>query len=85
MLKRKKIREKGKIPLSKYFQNLKIGDKVTIVRNLSVSASFPKRIQGLTGTILGKQGRAYIVEIKQGKKAKKFIIEPLHLKKIKTT
>jgi ribosomal protein L21E len=84
MLKHKRIREKGKLPLSRYFQELLPGDKVAVVRNLSVPANFPKRIHGLTGIVKEKRGSSYIVELKQGSQVKKFIIEPLHLKKIKT-
>lgn len=85
MLKQKRIREKGKTPLSRYFQRFIPGDKVAVVRNLSQPVSFPKRIQGLIGTVKEKQGKAYVVEIKQGNQVKKFIITPLHLKKIKDT
>lgn len=85
MLKHKRIREQGKLPLSRYFQKLMPGDKVAIVRDLSHPASFPKRIQGSTGTIKEKRGRIFIVELKQGKLVKKFGISPLHLKKIKTS
>jgi large subunit ribosomal protein L21e len=83
MLKRKRLRERGKLQLSRYFQELKEGDKVAIVRNLSFSASFPKRLQGCSGIIVGKRGRAYIVEVKCGGLRKKYIIEAIHLKKLK--
>lgn len=83
MLKRKRIREKGKIKFSRYFQNLKKGDKVAVVRELSLKAAFPKSIQGRTGVIEGKRGRSYVIKIKIGKD-KRFIIHPIHLKKLKT-
>ncbi len=82
MLKRKRIREKGKIKLSRYFQNLKEGDKVSIVRDLSVKAGFPKSIQGRTGEVEGKRGNCYIIKVKTGKADKKFIIHPVHLKRV---
>lgn len=83
MLKRKQIREKGKIKLSRYFQKLEIGDKVAVVRDLAIKAGFPKAIQGRVGEIEGKRGKCCIVKIKIGK-GKRFIIHPIHLKKIKT-
>jgi len=83
MAKGKKIRTKGKIKLSEYFKELSQGDKVTVVRELSIPANFPKRFQGRTGVVEGKRGKAYIVKIKDQNKEKKFIIEPIHLKKIK--
>jgi large subunit ribosomal protein L21e len=82
MLKRKKIRERGKTRLSKYFQALNIGDRVAVVKELSERAVFPNRIQGKTGIVSGKRGRAYIVKIKDIEKEKLFIINPIHLKKI---
>ena len=82
MAKRKKIRTRGKIQLSRYFQNLKEGDNVSIVRDLSVEFNFPERMQGRTGIVAEKRGRAYVVKIMDHDKEKKFIIEPIHLKKI---
>lgn len=82
MTKGKKIRTRGKIQLSRYFQNLKEGDDVSIVRDLSVEFNFPERLQGRTGIVAEKRGRAYVVKIMDHNKEKKFIIEPIHLKKI---
>ena len=82
MLKRKKIREKGKVKFSRYFQSLKPGDTVSVVRDLSFNVGFPKAIQGRTGIIEEKKGASWIVKIKIGKE-KQFIIHPVHLKKLK--
>ena len=84
MSKRKKIRTRGKLQLSRYFQELNKGDSVAIVREPAVQSSFPKRLQGKTGKIEGSRGKAYIVKIKDQDKEKRFLIEPIHLKKIKT-
>ncbi len=83
MVKRKSIRTRGKIQLSKYFQELKKGDFVSIIKEEAIPFNFPKRFQGRTGSIEGKRGRTYIVKIKDQNKEKKFLIEPIHLKKIK--
>jgi len=83
MSKRKPIRTKGKLPLSKYFQELKEGDFVAVVREASIQSNFPQRLQGRTGVVEGKRGKSYIIKIKDQNKEKKFIIEPIHLKKIK--
>jgi large subunit ribosomal protein L21e len=80
---KKSIREKGKIRLSQYFQKFKEDDMVAVTREVSLRASFPERLQGRTGKVKGKRGRAYIVKIKDQKKEKEFLIEPSHLKKIK--
>lgn len=82
-MKSKKIRTKGKVPFSRYFQKFKGGERVSIVRELAVSANFPDRFQGRTGTVESKRGKAYFVVIKDQNKEKKFLIEPVHLKKIK--
>lgn len=83
MVGRKTIRTRGKLPLSKYFQELKEGDKVAVTRERSIPANFPARFQGRTGVVAGKRGRGIIVKIKDQEKEKKFLIEPIHLKKIK--
>jgi len=83
MLKRKKVREKGKIKFSRYFQKLDKGDRVCVVRELSLKAGFPKSLQGRTGVVEEKRGNCFIVKFSFGKN-KKFIIHPVHLKKLKT-
>ena len=83
MLKRKKIRQRGKVPLMKYFQSFNSGDSVAVVRELAVqSPGFPRRIQGRTGKVVEKRGSAYVVTIYDYNKEKQYIIKPVHLKKI---
>lgn len=82
-MRSKSIREKGKVSFSRYFQELKNGDAVAVIKDLSVKSSFPLRLQGKTGIVESKRGRSYIVRIMDQNKEKKFIIEPIHLKKIK--
>ena len=82
MSKRKNIRTRGKLQLSRYFQELKQGERVAIVKEPAVPSSFPKRLQGRTGLVEAKRGGAYIIQIKDQNKEKKFIIKPIHLKKI---
>lgn len=83
MKHQKRIRTRGKIQFSKYFQEFKSGDKVAVVKELSIPSNFPSRLQGRTGNVEGKRGKAYIVKIMEQNKEKKLIIEPIHLKKIK--
>ncbi|UZE93683.1 MAG: 50S ribosomal protein L21e [Candidatus Pacearchaeota archaeon] len=83
MKHRKRIREKGKIRLSKAFQEFRGGDRVCLVHDLSQKNGFPKQFHGLTGVIEGKRGRAYIVRFKNGKVYKKLVIRPIHLKKLR--
>ncbi len=83
MANRKPVKTRGKLQLSRYFQELKEGDFVAISREPAVQSSFPKRFQGITGIVEGVRGKTYIVKIKDGRKYKKILIEPIHLKKIK--
>ena len=51
-------------------------------KRLLQKTGFPKTIQGNIGEVEGKRGNCYIVNIKKGKN-KRFIIHPVHLKKVK--
>lgn len=81
-MKGKRIREKGKIRLSSYFKNLNKGEKVSIVPDAGVRSAFPRRIRGKTATVLDSRGSFKVVEIKEGSGSKKYIIHPIHLRKI---
>ncbi len=80
---KKSIRTRGKLQLSRYFQELSKGDFVSISREPAVQSSFPTRFQGLTGVVEGRKGKTYIVKLKDGNQSKEILIEPIHLKKIK--
>ena len=83
MAGRKKIRTRGKLQFSRYFQEFKQGDRVSVVKEKAIASSFPLRLQGRTGEIIEKKGKTYIVKIKDLEKDKRFLIAPIHLKKIK--
>jgi large subunit ribosomal protein L21e len=78
--KAKKVRDKGKLKLSQYFKKVDDGASVAIVADAGVRASFPKRIQGLSGKVVEGRGKFKVVEIKDGNKMKTFIVHPVHLK-----
>jgi len=85
MLKRKRIRQRGKLSFKKFFQKFNSGDSVAIVRDLGVqSPGFPKRMQGRTGKIMEKRGSAYVIEVNDFEMKKRFSIKPIHLKKIES-
>ena len=79
----KHYKEKGKIPLSKYFQTFILGEKVNLKLNSSVQkGQFFPRFHGLTGTVTGEmKGACYEVKIKDGNKQKMVFVHPIHLKK----
>lgn len=81
-MKKKSPKQKGKIRMSRMFQNLKIGDKVAIARELSIKAEFAKRLEGRTGIIEALRGKAYIVKIKDYNEEKRVIVPAIHLRKI---
>lgn len=81
--RKKPVRTKGKISMSGYFEEFKEGDRVAIVREVTLRPKFPKRIQGRTGVVESKRGRAYQIVLKDIDREKRFLIAPIHLKKIK--
>lgn len=83
MIKRKTVKEHGKLSLSKYFQEFKDGDKVAIIRDQALNPGFPHRIQGRTGVVIGSRGQAYVIKLNEGNMVKVHIIRPSHLKKLK--
>ncbi|MDD2444809.1 MAG: 50S ribosomal protein L21e [Candidatus Nanoarchaeia archaeon] len=82
MVKGKRIRQKGKIKLSEYFKNLDDGEKVAVIIEKGIRASFPKRLQGRSGKITGTRGRFKLVEINDKNKVKTYIIHPVHLRRL---
>ena len=80
MLK-KKVREKGKLKLSKYFKEFKEGDRVALVR--AKSNAFPEKFQGSTGQVVGKKGNGFVVKFLNGKKLKTLVVRGINLKKLK--
>ncbi len=83
---RKSVREKGAIPpLSLLLHEYKGGDKVYIKPNPAIHGGMPhRRYIGKVGTIIGRRGRAYIVEVYLGNKRKELIVLPEHLRPAQT-
>ena len=73
-------RDKGKMSLSKYFQEFKTGDKVSLKIDPSVKKGmFHPRFHGKNGVIKGKKGNTYEVLVKDLKKQKTIMVHPIHL------
>lgn len=85
MPKHKTPRQKGKFSFTSFFQKFQPGDSVAVVVELAQPFAYSKRLQGKTGKIVEKRGSSYYVEIKDFNKSKKYLIKPIHLKKIKDT
>jgi len=61
----------------------KAGDKVAIVLDGAQQGGMPhRRFQGRTGEIMGSQGRAFIVSVKDGNMQKTVVARPEHLRPI---
>ena len=58
MVNKKSLGTKGKLQLSRCFQELKEGDRVSVVREIAIAGSFPKRLQGRTGIVEEEDGKA---------------------------
>lgn len=80
---KKNIHLKGKISLRRYFQALKIGDKVCLAAEPSIQKSmYYPRFHNIIGTVKAKRGTCYEILIKDKNKEKIVITHPIHLKKI---
>lgn len=80
---REKYRRSVRTPISDFLRHFEVGDRVVIKINSSSLNGMPfRRFQGISGEIIGKRGRAYVLKIKDGDKAKTIISTPEHLKKI---
>ncbi len=82
---KKTLRQKGKISLSKYFQEFNEGDMVCLHYEPAVQGGmYHPMFHGKMGMISGKRGSNYFVLIQDGDKMKKLIVHPVHLIKAKT-
>jgi len=80
---REKFRRRGKVPVNKFVKQFNVGERIVIDIDSSSQSGMPfKRFQGLSGKIIEKRGRSYLVEIKDGNKPKTIIANPEHLKAI---
>jgi large subunit ribosomal protein L21e len=78
---REKFRKRGRVTVNTLIKNFDLGARVVIdIESSSLSGMPFKRFQGLSGKIVGRRGRAYMVEIKDKNMVKKVIAKPEHLK-----
>jgi large subunit ribosomal protein L21e len=75
--------DKGKLSIKSFLQKLDVGDKVSLnVEPAYQKGMYRPRFMGLIGTVVGKKGSCYQIEIKDIKKKKTLIVHPVHLKKV---
>lgn len=77
---RKHPRERGKLKLSRILRQYDVGQKVVIKVDPAVHKGMPhRRYHGRVGTVVGKRGRAYIVQVKVGGEVRTLFVRPEHL------
>lgn len=78
---KKDLRSRGVLPVTRVIQKFELGQKVHVVCEPSIQKGMPHhRFHGLTGSVTGRRGRAWIVEIRDGTKYKTIISRPQHLR-----
>ena len=78
----KRVREKGKLGLSRLLADYQVGDKVVINIDPGIHKGMPhKRFQGKVGTVVERRGKAYVLDIPQRKTSKLVIAGPEHVRK----
>ncbi|MBI2133883.1 50S ribosomal protein L21e [Candidatus Woesearchaeota archaeon] len=71
---------RGKFPSGKFIQSFAVGDKVVLSAEPSVfKGLYFRRFHGKTGEVSGKRGSSYQVIVKDGKKPKMIIVNPVHM------
>lgn len=78
----KKVRERGKMPLTRLLTEYNEGEKVIIKIDPAIHKGMPhKRYQGQVAKVVAKRGKAYVLEIPQTKIVKTIIALPQHIRK----
>ena len=78
---RQNVRQRGRPPVTHSLRSFDDGTKVAISINPAIHAAMPHpRYAGLTGTVIGRRGKAFEVSIRDGGKTRMLIVGPEHLK-----
>jgi len=79
----KSKKQRGKISIAKLFKEYKNGDKVVLKAEPSVQKGlYFRRFHGKVGVVREKKGSCYEVVVKDFKKEKSLIVNPVHMKKV---
>lgn len=82
-LMRKNVRDKGKLSLTKYFQQFNAGDKVKLLADPTYQkGTFCLRYHGKNAIVQRNRGTCYEVTIRDGGKIKTLISHPVHLRRL---
>jgi large subunit ribosomal protein L21e len=77
-----KPRDRGKISIRLRLQKFEENDKVSINIDPKYQKIPHPRFHGLTGKVIGSQGRAYCIAIRDGNKKKTILVTPEHLRRV---
>lgn len=82
-LHRKKVRKRGLGSIEKYLIDFEVGEKVDIITDSGQHKfGMPhRRFHGKTGSVIGKRGRCYEVEVGIGNAKKMIIVGKEHLRR----
>lgn len=79
----KKARERGMVPVARFFRVFEEGDRVLIKVEPSQHGGMPyKGFHGKIGVVKGKRGGAYLVEVSDKNAKKTVIAGPIHMRKM---
>lgn len=78
----KRARDRGLSPITRAFQSFDVGENANVNIDPSIHKGQPHvRFHGRTGTVVGMQGNAYLIDVMDGGKKKQIIVRPEHLRK----
>ena len=78
---RKGRHQRGRISIARIMHEDAEGDRVAIILDGGQQMGMPhRRFQGRTGFIQGRQGKAWVVAVKDGNMQKTVVARPEHLK-----
>ncbi len=73
--------ERGRLNIARVMHEYEVGDRVAVVLDGGQQKGMPhRRFNGRSGRISGKQGRAWVVEVKDGNMKKTVVARPEHLR-----
>ena len=74
----------GRFSIAEALQSFKVGQSVVVNINSSIHTGMPHpRYQGNVGTVVGKRGRAFVLEVSDQGKSKQILSKPEHLSVLK--
>lgn len=75
--------QRGRLNITRVMHQYEVGDNVAVVLDGGQQMGMPhRRFNGRTGKIAGKQGRAWVVKVKDGNMAKTVVARAEHLRPI---